>query len=170
MVSHPGFSSFGTAHSTVGANLSPQPRKVNGGNLMKSLSNYAIDASYNRREDVSEAMSRSLRSTQKKLVDSRLLVKCLKETVERLARGENPDISRLLGIKTDSMSESEAEQTAFDSSAMTVGVAEKMMRRQEENMAKLEEDLDSIRYLIQDYYQTKVGDTLNGHDDACRIQ
>ncbi|KHJ77024.1 hypothetical protein OESDEN_23356, partial [Oesophagostomum dentatum] len=106
-------------------------------------------------------MSRSLRSTQKKLVDSRLLVKCLKETVERLARGENPDISRLLGIKTDSMSESEAEQVAFDSTAMTMGVAEKMMRRQEESMAKLEQDLDSIRYLVQECYQAKVGDTLN---------
>ncbi|PIO77002.1 hypothetical protein TELCIR_00892 [Teladorsagia circumcincta] len=87
------------AHSTLGANLSPQPRPKTGG-LTKSLSNYAIDANCNRRDDVSAAMSRSLRSTQKKLVDSRLLVKCLKETVERLARGENPDISRLLGIKS----------------------------------------------------------------------
>uniref|UniRef100_A0A7I4YX14 Calponin-homology (CH) domain-containing protein n=1 Tax=Haemonchus contortus TaxID=6289 RepID=A0A7I4YX14_HAECO len=157
------------AHSTLGANLSPQPRPKSGG-LTKSLSNYAIDANCNRRDDVSAAMSRSLRSTQKKLVDSRLLVKCLKETVERLARGENPDISRLLGIKTDSMSESEAEQVAFDSTTMTMGVAEKMMRRQEESMAKLEQDLDAIRYLVQDYYQAKVGDTLNGRDDACRIQ
>ncbi|VDM63538.1 unnamed protein product [Angiostrongylus costaricensis] len=88
------------AHSTVGATMSPQPRQMNGGNLIKSLSNYAIDGGSNRRDDVSEAMSRSLRSVQKKLVDSRLLVKCLKETVERLARGENPDISRLLGIKS----------------------------------------------------------------------
>ncbi|KAK6755884.1 hypothetical protein RB195_014337 [Necator americanus] len=158
------------AHSTLGANLSPQPRPKNGGGLTKSLSNYAIDANCNRRDDVSAAMSRSLRSTQKKLVDSRLLVKCLKETVERLARGENPDISRLLGIKTDSMSESEAEQVAFDSTAMTMGVAEKMMRRQEESMAKLEQDLDAIRYLVQDCYQSKMGDTLNGRDDACRIQ
>ncbi|WKY11327.1 hypothetical protein Q1695_003133 [Nippostrongylus brasiliensis] len=158
------------AHSTLGANLSPTPRPKSGGGLTKSLSNYAIDANCNRRDDVSAAMSRSLRSTQKKLVDSRLLVKCLKETVERLARGENPDISRLLGIKTDSMSESEAEQVAFDSTAMTMGVAEKMMRRQEESMAKLEQDLDAIRYLVQDYYQSKVGDTLNGRDDACRIQ
>ncbi|VDL73075.1 unnamed protein product [Nippostrongylus brasiliensis] len=115
------------AHSTLGANLSPTPRPKSGGGLTKSLSNYAIDANCNRRDDVSAAMSRSLRSTQKKLVDSRLLVKCLKETVERLARGENPDISRLLGIKTDSMSESEAEQVAFDSTAMTMGVAEKMV-------------------------------------------
>ncbi|KIH66695.1 hypothetical protein ANCDUO_02977 [Ancylostoma duodenale] len=115
------------AHSTLGANLSPQPRHKGSGGLTKSLSNYAIDANCNRRDDVSAAMSRSLRSTQKKLVDSRLLVKCLKETVERLARGESPDISRLLGIKTDSMSESEAEQVAFDSTAMTMGVAEKMM-------------------------------------------
>lgn len=158
------------AHSTLGANLSPTPRPKNSGGLTKSLSNYAIDANCNRRDDVSAAMSRSLRSTQRKLVDSRLLVKCLKETVERLARGENPDISRLLGIKTDSMSESEAEQVAFDSTAMTMGVAEKMMRRQEESMVKLEQDLDAIRYLIQDFYQAKVGDTLNGRDDACRIQ
>ncbi|EPB68655.1 hypothetical protein ANCCEY_12254 [Ancylostoma ceylanicum] len=114
------------AHSTLGANLSPQPRHKGSGGLTKSLSNYAIDANCNRRDDVSAAMSRSLRSTQKKLVDSRLLVKCLKETVERLARGESPDISRLLGIKTDSMSESEAEQVAFDSTTMTMGVAEKM--------------------------------------------
>ncbi|VDO90259.1 unnamed protein product, partial [Heligmosomoides polygyrus] len=88
------------AHSTLGANLSPTPRPKNSGGLTKSLSNYAIDANCNRRDDVSAAMSRSLRSTQRKLVDSRLLVKCLKETVERLARGENPDISRLLGIKS----------------------------------------------------------------------
>uniref|UniRef100_A0A0K0D2W6 NUDE_C domain-containing protein n=1 Tax=Angiostrongylus cantonensis TaxID=6313 RepID=A0A0K0D2W6_ANGCA len=126
------------AHSTVGATMSPQPRQMNVGNLIKSLSNYAIDGGSNRRDDVSEAMSRSLR-----FFNSRLLVKCLKETVERLARGENPDISRLLGIKmvvngqshwnrfssvsADSMSESEAEQIAFDSTAMTIGVAEKMV-------------------------------------------
>lgn len=44
------------------------------------------------------------------------------------------------------------------------------MRRQEESMAKLEQDLDAIRYLVQDCYQAKMGDTLNGRDDACRIQ
>uniref|UniRef100_A0A0K0DKU0 ING domain-containing protein n=1 Tax=Angiostrongylus cantonensis TaxID=6313 RepID=A0A0K0DKU0_ANGCA len=29
------------------------------------------------------------------------------------------------------------------------------LRRQEEGMIKLEEDLDAIRYLVQDYYQAK---------------
>uniref|UniRef100_A0A1I7XKM9 Angiomotin_C domain-containing protein n=1 Tax=Heterorhabditis bacteriophora TaxID=37862 RepID=A0A1I7XKM9_HETBA len=72
--------------------------------------------------------------------------------------------------RTDSMSESETEQVAFDSTAMTMGVAEKMMRRQEEGMCRLEKDLDAIRYLVQDCYQAKIGDTLSGSDDACRIQ
>ncbi|CAD6198810.1 unnamed protein product [Caenorhabditis auriculariae] len=156
------------AHSTLGSNMSPLPHAKSSG-LTKSFSNFAIDVT--KRDDITAAMSRSIRTQQRQITLSRLMVRCLRDTVEKLARGENPDVCRLLGIKTDSMSESEfeGEQTAEESKPFSMMAAEKALHKQERGLKELDSDLEAIRQSVAVWYESTLERNGQG-DEACRVQ
>ncbi|PAV65069.1 hypothetical protein WR25_00624 isoform B [Diploscapter pachys] len=129
------------AHTTLGGMESPtlsNKRSTSGSRnrlplmpsvLTKSYSNFNLNSTGGGPiSEITPQMSQAIRSQEKKLLDSQLLVRSLLGTLQKVANGEQPDISRLLGIKTESMSESETEQVEPDSSPLTITAAEKKVR------------------------------------------
>ncbi|CAI4227257.1 unnamed protein product [Auanema sp. JU1783] len=151
------------AHSTLGTNMSPLPTQKS--NLRKSLSNFTIDAT--KKDDITPAMSQSLRCQQKKLADTRVLTKCLRDVLSECASGKAPDVRKFLGIRGDSMSESEAETIEFDSTPLSMASAERMIMKQEESIKKLEQDMEHMRFLIHEVYCSKVEEK---GENPCAIQ
>lgn len=94
------------AHSTMGSHMSPLSHSKSSG-LTKSFSNFALNSS--KRDDITPMMSRTIREQDRHITMCRAMVACLKDTVDRMARGENPDVARLLGVKLNMMSESEMD-------------------------------------------------------------
>ncbi|PAV65068.1 hypothetical protein WR25_00624 isoform A [Diploscapter pachys] len=171
------------AHTTLGGMESPtlsNKRSTSGSRnrlplmpsvLTKSYSNFNLNSTGGGPiSEITPQMSQAIRSQEKKLLDSQLLVRSLLGTLQKVANGEQPDISRLLGIKTESMSESETEQVEPDSSPLTITAAEKKLHDQDDRMARLESDLETIRTLMQRLYEERIDDTLTGGDDVCRVQ
>ncbi|CAJ80826.1 Non-centrosomal microtubule array protein 1 [Caenorhabditis elegans] len=160
------------AHSTLGShNMSPLSHSKSSG-LTKSFSNFALNSS-KQRDDITANMSRSIREQNRHITMCRAMVVCLKDTVDRMARGENPDVARLLGVKLNVMSESEMEDDedheADASQPFSMMSAESALSKQCGKLADLDKDLDTIRCQLADWHgQTNAeGD---GDRDVCRVQ
>ncbi|PIC27347.1 hypothetical protein B9Z55_019632 [Caenorhabditis nigoni] len=160
------------AHSTLGSNnMSPLSHSKSSG-LTKSFSNFALNSS-KQRDDITPMMSRSIREQNRHITMCRAMVVCLKDTVDRMARGENPDVARLLGVKLNVMSESEMDDEedyeADESKPFSMMSAESALSKQCAKLADLDKDLDTIRCQLADWHgQTNAEG--EGDRDVCRVQ
>ncbi|EGT39568.1 hypothetical protein CAEBREN_29778 [Caenorhabditis brenneri] len=164
--------SFFKAHSTLGSNnMSPLSHSKSSG-LTKSFSNFALNSS-KQNDNITPMMSRSIREQNRHITMCRAMVVCLKDTVDRMARGENPDVARLLGVKLNLMSESEMDDDedfeADESKPFSMMSAESALSRQCSKLADLDKDLDTIRCQLADWHgQTNAEG--EGDRDVCRVQ
>ncbi|CAL2045252.1 unnamed protein product [Caenorhabditis brenneri] len=160
------------AHSTLGSNnMSPLSHSKSSG-LTKSFSNFALNSS-KQNDNITPMMSRSIREQNRHITMCRAMVVCLKDTVDRMARGENPDVARLLGVKLNLMSESEMDDDedfeADESKPFSMMSAESALSRQCSKLADLDKDLDTIRCQLADWHgQTNAEG--EGDRDVCRVQ
>lgn len=75
----------------------------------------------------------------------------------------------VIAISADSMSESEPEPVAIDTTPMSMGSAERHIKKVAEDLERIEKDLNILRESFIEYYQKKIADELK-EDEACRIQ
>uniref|UniRef100_A0A1I7T1F9 Calponin-homology (CH) domain-containing protein n=1 Tax=Caenorhabditis tropicalis TaxID=1561998 RepID=A0A1I7T1F9_9PELO len=160
------------AHSTLGSNnMSPLSHSKSSG-LTKSFSNFALNSS-KQRDDITPMMSRSIREQNRHITMCRAMVVCLKDTVDRMARGENPDVARLLGVKLNVMSESEMDDDedfeADESKPFSMMSAESALSKQCAKLADLDKDLDTIRCQLADWHG-QTNSEGEGDRDVCRVQ
>ncbi|EFP10878.1 hypothetical protein CRE_30763 [Caenorhabditis remanei] len=160
------------AHSTLGShNMSPLSHSKSSG-LTKSFSNFALNSS-KQRDDITPMMSRSIREQNRHITMCRAMVVCLKDTVDRMARGENPDVARLLGVKLNVMSESEMDDDedfeADESKPFSMMSAESALAKQCTKLADLDKDLDTIRCQLADWHGQTSAEG-EGDREVCRVQ
>uniref|UniRef100_A0A915B6P1 Uncharacterized protein n=2 Tax=Parascaris univalens TaxID=6257 RepID=A0A915B6P1_PARUN len=121
------------------------------------------------KDQLSANSSQMIRKQLAGILECRLLAKCLKDTASKAISGDAPSVNRLLGIRSDSMSESEQEPLIVDPNPMTLNAAERYLKKGVEDLMRLEKDLNSLREKFVEYYQKKIADELK-EDEACRIQ
>uniref|UniRef100_A0A8R1DLZ2 Uncharacterized protein n=2 Tax=Caenorhabditis japonica TaxID=281687 RepID=A0A8R1DLZ2_CAEJA len=158
------------AHSTLGSHMSPLSHSKSSG-LTKSVSSFGLNTA--KRDDVTPMMSRTIREQDRHITMCRAMVVCLKDTVDRMARGENPDVARLLGVKLNMMSESEMDEDedyeADESKPFSMMAAESALSKQCTKLADLDRDIDTIRCQLADWHgQTNIEG--EGDRDVCRVQ
>uniref|UniRef100_A0A914XTT5 Uncharacterized protein n=1 Tax=Plectus sambesii TaxID=2011161 RepID=A0A914XTT5_9BILA len=95
-------------------------------------------------------VSRLLEAQQSKVANCRYTVKCLVDTADKLCKGELPNINRLLGCPSESMSESEAEK-GRNGELTSMKAVEGQMRQQDAKIAAVERDLDRLRQVFVDF-------------------
>uniref|UniRef100_A0A0M3IR85 Uncharacterized protein n=1 Tax=Ascaris lumbricoides TaxID=6252 RepID=A0A0M3IR85_ASCLU len=121
------------------------------------------------KDQLSASSSQMIRKQLAGILECRLLAKCLKDTASKAISDDAPSVNRLLGIRSDSMSESEPEPLIVDPNPMTLNAAERYLKKGVEDLMRLEKDLNSLREKFVEYYQKKIADELK-EDEACRIQ
>ncbi|CAI2355421.1 unnamed protein product [Caenorhabditis sp. 36 PRJEB53466] len=160
---------YSKAHSTLGSHSTPLSRSKSGG-LTKSFSNFALNAS--KQDDITPMMSRTIREQNRHIVMCRAMVVCLKDTVERLARGDNPDVARLLGVKmnmSDSELDDDEDNEAAESKPFSMMSAESTLNKQCEKLSDLDKDLDTIRCQLAEWHE-HTNFEGEGDRDVCRMQ
>uniref|UniRef100_A0A1I8EVU6 Uncharacterized protein n=3 Tax=Wuchereria bancrofti TaxID=6293 RepID=A0A1I8EVU6_WUCBA len=118
---------------------------------------------------LSASTSKLLRIQLNKILECRLLAKCLKDVAAKAISGDAPSVNRLLGCRSDSMSESESEPILNDANVMSSNCAERHIRKITDDLERIEKDLNSLRECFVEYYQKKIADELK-EDESCRIQ
>ncbi|KAM3717913.1 Non-centrosomal microtubule array protein [Dirofilaria immitis] len=127
------------------------------------------DSEIDRKVQLSSSTSKLIRMQLNITLECRLLAKCLKDIAAKAISGDAPSVNRLLGCRSDSMSESEPEPVLNDGSAMSWHCAERHIKKITEDLERIEKDLNSLRESFVEYYQKKIADELR-EDESCRIQ
>uniref|UniRef100_A0A8R1TWQ7 Uncharacterized protein n=1 Tax=Onchocerca volvulus TaxID=6282 RepID=A0A8R1TWQ7_ONCVO len=118
---------------------------------------------------LSSSTSKLIRMQLNITLECRLLAKCLKDVAAKAINGDAPSVNRLLGCRSDSMSESEPEPVMNDASVMSSNCAERYIKKITKDLERIEKDLNSLRESFVEYYQKKIADELK-EDESCRIQ
>ncbi|VBB33694.1 unnamed protein product [Acanthocheilonema viteae] len=137
--------------------------------VAKSSSVILSDLDTDDKLQLSASTSKLIRMQLNKTLECRLLAKCLKDVAAKAITGDAPSVNRLLGCRSDSMSESESEPVMNDASIMSSGCAERHIKKITEDLERIEKDLNSLRESFVEYYQKKIADELK-EDESCRIQ
>uniref|UniRef100_A0A915Q2D8 Uncharacterized protein n=1 Tax=Setaria digitata TaxID=48799 RepID=A0A915Q2D8_9BILA len=119
--------------------------------------------------ELSPSTSKLIRKQLNTTLECRLLAKCLKDVAAKAISGDAPSVNRLLGCRSDSMSESEPEPVLTDGNAMSSNSAKRHIKKITEDLERVEKDLNSLRECFVEYYQKKIADELK-EDESCRIQ
>ncbi|EJD74357.1 hypothetical protein LOAG_18320 [Loa loa] len=135
----------------------------------KSSSLILSDSDTDDKLQLSASTSKLIRMQLNRTLECRLLAKCLKDVAAKAITGDAPSVNRLLGCRSDSMSESEPEPVMNDASIMSSNCAERHIRKITEDLERIEKDLNSLRESFVEYYQKKIADELK-EDESCRIQ
>ncbi|VDN07294.1 unnamed protein product [Thelazia callipaeda] len=103
--------------------------------------------------------------------ECRILAKCLKDVAVKAIAGNAPRINRLLGCRSDSMSESESEpeQLSVKLNPTPSYQAEQYVKIVTYDLERIERDLNCLRKSFVVYYQKKIAHELD-KDSSCRIQ
>ncbi|VDM29121.1 unnamed protein product [Toxocara canis] len=135
----------------------------------RSTNHLGVGSALSGQEQLPAGTSQHIRRQLAATMECRLLAKCLKDIASKAISGDAPSVNRLLGCRSDSMSESEPEPLVIDPNPMTLNAAERYLKKGAEDLIRLEKDLNSLREKFVEYYQKKVADELK-EDEACRIQ
>lgn len=136
--------------------------------LKKSRSTQQLSSS-NEKFILSPIFSAVIRKQLASTVECRLLAKCLRDTASKALNGDLPSVSRLLGCRSESMSESEVDSLPTDSSPISLIAAERYIKKGAEDLQRIENDLNCLREKFVEYYEKKVVEDLQ-ENDMCRLQ
>ncbi|VDK55036.1 unnamed protein product [Anisakis simplex] len=155
--------------SKIGVSLTDLPLGVPKSRSTNQIGVNAASSAISDQEQLPARTSQMIRKQLAAVLECRLLAKCLKDIASKAISGDAPSVNRLLGCKSDSMSESEPEPLVIDPNPMTLNSAERYLKKGAEDMVRLEKDLNALREKFVEYYQKKVADELR-EDEACKIQ
>ncbi|VDN21668.1 unnamed protein product [Gongylonema pulchrum] len=147
---------------TSGANDGPGSAQISQGMASSS-------SSEGGKIQLSAATSKFIWKQLNTTLECRVLAKCLKDIAAKAITGDIPSVDRLLGCRSDSMSESEPEPARTTPKSMSLSCAEKHIKKVAEDLERVEKDLNSLRESFVEYYQRKIAEELK-QDESCRIQ
>uniref|UniRef100_A0A1I8AI39 Protein kinase domain-containing protein n=1 Tax=Steinernema glaseri TaxID=37863 RepID=A0A1I8AI39_9BILA len=107
---------------------------------------------------ISKQMTQMFTALLRKSNDCKTLARCLADTASTALEGKEPNFNRLLGCYSD-VSESDSEPIMRGSVStptnMTTAVAERYLRKNNEDLARVEQLLETLRSKFITYYQQR---------------
>ncbi|KAK0414024.1 hypothetical protein QR680_007114 [Steinernema hermaphroditum] len=116
---------------------------------------------------ISKQMTQMFTALLRKSNECKTLARCLADTASTALEGKEPNFNRLLGCYSD-VSESDSETimkgSASTSTNMTTAVAERYLRKNNEDLARVEQLLEGLRSKFITYYQQRC------ENKECNVQ
>ncbi|TKR88149.1 hypothetical protein L596_012437 [Steinernema carpocapsae] len=133
--------------------------------VTRSASTHQIGSDSSSNRIISQQMSSMFMALLRKSNECKTLARCLSDTASSALDGKEPNFNKLLGCYSDvSESDSEPMMKGSVSNSMTTAVAERYLRKNNEDLARVEQLLDELRSKFVAYYQQR------SENKQCQIQ